>query len=138
MMSPTIALSDGTLMTYIAVVTILIVAVGLLLVFLTYACGWRLSSVWRTYRSWLVMIPIVLVVLVAGRVATIVSVAVAASFAFKEFARATGLNQDRWITGAVYFGIAALAASALVEDPWRHVPGWYGLFMALPVYIVSL
>jgi phosphatidate cytidylyltransferase len=138
MMSPATALSNSTLMTYVAMVTVLIVSIGMLLVFLTYGCGRRLGSVWRTYRSWLVMVPIVLVVLVAGRVATILSVAFAASFAFKEFARATGLNQDRWITGAVYFGIAAVAASALVEDPWRHVPGWYGLFMALPVYIVSL
>jgi phosphatidate cytidylyltransferase len=137
-MSPTIALSDGTVLTYITVVTTLIVAIGVLLVVLTYACGCRLGSVWRTYRSWLVMVPIVLVILVAGRIATILSVAVAALFAFREFARATGLDQDRWITGAVYFGIAAVAASSLVEDPWRHVPGWYGLFMALPVYIVSL
>ena len=137
-MSPVIALSDTTLMTYVAVVTALIVTIGLLLVFLTYACGCRLGSVWSTYRSWLVMVPIVLLVLAAGRVATILSVAVAASFAFREFARATQLDQDRSITNAVYFGIGAVAASALVEDPWRHVPGWYGLFMALPVYIVSL
>jgi phosphatidate cytidylyltransferase len=138
MMSPAIALNDTTLMTYVAVVTALIVAVGLLLVFLTYACGCRLGSVWSTYRSWLVMVPLVLLVLVAGRVATILGVAVAASFAFSEYARATGLNQDRWITRVVYFGIAAVAASALIHDPWRHVPGWYGLFMALPVYIVGL
>jgi phosphatidate cytidylyltransferase len=138
MMSPTIALTDGTVHTYVTVVTTLIVAIGALLVFLTYACGYRLGSVWRTYRSWLVMVPLVLVVLVAGRVATILSVAVAALFAFREFARATKLDHDRWTTGAVYVGILAVAASALVEDPWRHVPGWYGLFMALPVYIVSL
>jgi phosphatidate cytidylyltransferase len=119
-------------------VTALIVAVGLLLVFLTYGCGRRLGSVWRTYRSWLVMVPIVLVVLVAGRVATILAVAAAASFAFKEYARATGLDQDRWTMRVVYFGIAAVAASALMQDPRRHVPGWYGLFMALPVYIVGL
>jgi phosphatidate cytidylyltransferase len=137
-MSPPIALTDGTVLTYIAVVATLIVAIGVLLAVLTYACGCRLGSVWRTYRSWLVMVPIVLVVLVAGRIAIILSVAIAALCAFREFARATGLNQDRWITGAVYVGIAAVAASSLVEDPWRHVPGWYGLFMALPVYIVSL
>ncbi len=137
-MSPTIALSDGTVLTYVTVVTTLMAAIGVLLVVLTYACGCRLTSVWRTYRSWLVMVPIVLVVLVAGRIAIILGVAVAAVFAFREFARATGLDQDRWITGAVYFGIAAVGASSLAEDPWRHVPGWYGLFMALPVYIVSL
>src|SRR5262245_12885254 len=124
MMSPAIALSNSTLMTYVAMVSALIVAIGVLLVFLTYGCGRRLGSVWRTYCSWLVMVPIVLVVLVAGRVATILSVAVAASFAFREFARATGLNRDRWITGAVYIGIAAVGARALVEDPWRHLHGW--------------
>ena len=137
-MSPAMALSDTTLMTYAAVVTAAIVATGILLLFLTYGCGRRLGSVWRTYRSWLVMIPIVLVILVAGRITIIVSVAVAASFAFGEYARATRLNEDRWITSAVYVGIVAVAASALIEDPWRHVHGWYGLFMALPVYIVSL
>lgn len=37
MMSPTIALTDGTVHTYVTVVTTLIVAIGALLVFLTYA-----------------------------------------------------------------------------------------------------
>src|SRR5689334_5324379 len=100
MMSPAIALRDFALITYVAAVTVLIGAAGVLLLSLTYGWGYRLGSVWRTYTSWLVMVPIVLVVLVAGRVATILSVAVAASFAFREYARATGLSQDRWITGA--------------------------------------
>jgi phosphatidate cytidylyltransferase len=138
MMSPTLALADGTVLTYVVLVGTLMLAIGLLLVLLTYAFGIRLDSVWRTYRSWLVMVPIVLAVLVAGRVATILSVAVAAIFAFREFAHATGLCRERWTTAAVYVGIAASAASSLVEDPWRHVHGWYGLFMALPVYVVSL
>ncbi len=84
------------------------------------------------------MVPLVLVVLVAGRVATILSVGALAMFAFREFARATGLDKDSWMTAAVYVGIAAVAATSLVQDPWRHLPGWYGLFMALPVYVVSL
>lgn len=138
MTSPTLALADGTVLTYIVVVATLLVSIGLLLVVLTYAFGVRLGAVWSTYRSWLVMIPIVLAVLVVGRVATILGVAVAATFAFREFARATGLCRDRWITGAVHAGIIAVAISSLVEDPWRHVHGWYGLFMALPVYVVSL
>jgi phosphatidate cytidylyltransferase len=138
MMSPTIALANGTLLTYVALVGTLLACIGLLLLALTYGFGCQLGSVWRTYRSWLVMVPMVLVVLVAGRVATIVSVAVVATFAFREFARATGLDGDSWITGAVYLGIAAVAATSLVQDPWQHVHGWYGLFMALPVYVVSL
>jgi phosphatidate cytidylyltransferase len=133
-----VALADGTILTYVALVSTLLASVGLLLLVLTYVFQCRLGSVWRTYRSWLVIVPLVLVVIVAGRVATILSVAALAMFAFKEFARATGLDKDSGMTAAVYVGIAAVAATSLVQDPWRHLPGWYGLFMALPVYVVSL
>ena len=138
MASPMVALADGTILTYVALVSTLLASIGLLLLVLTYVFQCRLGSVWRTYRSWLVMVPLVLVVLVAGRVATILSVGALAMFAFREFARATGLDKDSWMTAAVYVGIAAVAATSLVQDPWRHLPGWYGLFMALPVYVVSL
>jgi phosphatidate cytidylyltransferase len=138
MMSPAAALANDTLLTYVVVVGMLLAGIGLLLALLTCVFHLRIGSIWRTYRSWLVMVPLVLVVLVAGRVATIVSVAVLAVCAFREFARATGLCRDAWVTGAVYVGIAAVTASSLVEDPWEHVPGWYGLFMALPVYVVCL
>ena len=138
MMSPTVALANATVVTYVILVGTLLTGCGLVLFFLTYAFHWRVGGVWRTYRSWLVMAPIVLAVVVAGRVAIILSIALLAMFAFREFARATGLYRDWWITGAVYVGIGAVAASSLVQDPWLHLPGWYGLFMALPVYIVSL
>jgi phosphatidate cytidylyltransferase len=138
MMSPAAVFANDTFLTYIALVGALLSAVGVLLVLLTGVFHYRITSIWRTYRSWLVMVPMVLVVLVAGRVATIVSVAILAACAFREFARATGLSRDAWMTGAVYVGIAAVTASSLVQDPWQHVPGWYGLFMALPVYVVCL
>jgi len=137
-MSPGAALASDTLLIYVILVGALLIASGLLLLLLTYGLGWQLGSVWRTYQSWLVMVPVVLAVVFAGRVATIVSVALLALFAFREFARASGLYRDRWITSAVYVGIVAVGASSLVPDPWLHLPGWYGLFMALPVYIVSL
>lgn len=138
MTSPMVALADGTILTYVALVSTLLASIGLLLLVLTYVFHCRLGSVWRTYRSWLVMVPLVLLVVVLGRVATILSVAALAMFAFREFARATKLDKDSGITAAVHLGIAAVAASSLAQDPWRHLPGWYGLFMALPVYVVSL
>jgi phosphatidate cytidylyltransferase len=137
-MSPAAALSSDTVIAYLIVVAVLLSGTGLLLIVLTYGFGWPLKSVWRTYCGWLVMVPIVVAVLVAGRAVTIASVALLALLAFREFARATGLHRDWWITGAVYAGIAAVAVSSLVRDPWLRVPGWYGLFMALPVYVVSL
>ena len=66
MMSPTAALTSRTVLTYVVLVGSLLPGIGLLLVLLTYGFGCRLGSVWRTYRSWLVMVPIVLAVLVAG------------------------------------------------------------------------
>ena len=137
-MSPGAAVASDTLLVYVVLVGALLTASGLLLLLLTYGFGWQIGSVWSTYRSWLVMVPVVLAVVFAGRVATIVSVGVLALSAFREFARASGLYRDRWITSAVYLGIVAVGTSSLVPDPWLHLPGWYGLFMALPVYIVSL
>lgn len=137
-MSPTAALESDIFLRYVRLAVIVLGGVGLLLLVLTYGFKREVGGVWRTYRGWLVMVPIVLAVLFAGRAATIVGVALLALFGFKEFARATGLYRDWWMTGAVYVGIAAVAASSLVSDPTTGVPGWYGLFMTLPVYVVSL
>lgn len=137
-MSPALALASDIFLTYVKLAAAVLGGTGLLLLFMTYGLKRQIGGVWRTYRGWLVMVPIVLAVVFAGRKSTIVGVALLALFGFKEFARATGLYRDWWMTGAVYVGITAVAASSLVQDPVLHVPGWYGLFMALPVYIVSL
>ncbi|HUR32811.1 MAG TPA: phosphatidate cytidylyltransferase [Vicinamibacterales bacterium] len=137
-MSPAAALGSGVVLAYVKLSAALLGGTGLLLLVLTHGLHRRLDAVWRTYRGWLVMVPLVLAVVVAGRAATIIGIALLALAGFKEFARATGLYRDWWMTGAVYVGILALAASALVEDPWLHRPGWYGLFMALPVFTISL
>ena len=137
-MTPTAALASDTVLTYIVLVATLLSVSGVVLLVLTHGFHLALGAVWRTYRGWLVMAPVVLTVVFAGRATMIVSVALMALVAFREFARATGLYRDWWITGAVYAGVIAVAVSSLVQDPWLRLPGWYGLFMALPVYIVSL
>jgi phosphatidate cytidylyltransferase len=73
----------------------------------------------------------------AGRIETIIFFTLVALLGFKEFARATGLYRDWVMTGAVYLGIIACGIVTLVTDPWLDVPGWYGLFMALPVYVIA-
>lgn len=44
------------------------------------------------------------------------------------------------MTCAVYAGIAAVCVTCLVRRPGGDdpVPGWYGLFMAVPVYVIAL
>ena len=138
MMSFSAALSDDILLRYVALIVAVLGAAGVVLGILNIAFKRDLDAIWRTYRGWMIMAPLVLAAIVAGREATIVGVAVLALFGFKEYARATGLYRDWWMTGTVYLGILAVTVSSLVPDPRFQVPGWYGLFMTLPVYVISL
>ena len=122
---------------YVIIIGALLLLAGLLLVVLRLS-GKDVSSPLATYRGWLVMIPIVLVTLLLGREATIAGVTLLAAFGFREFARATGLYADWWMTGIVYLAIVALGAVALVTDPRLGQPGWYGFFMALPTFVIAL
>jgi phosphatidate cytidylyltransferase len=137
-MSPSAALASGIFWTYVKIAIALLGGAGVALGILTYGFKREMRGIWRTYLGWLFMVPIILAVVFAGREATIVGITLLALIGFKEFARATGLYDDWWMTGAVYLGIMAVAASSLVDDPLLDRPGWYGIFMTLPVYIVSL
>ena len=55
----------------------------------------------------------------------------------KEYARATGLYRDWTMTSLLYLGVIGCGVTALVTDPFLHVPGWYGLFMTLPAYTIA-
>jgi len=63
-----------------------------------------------------------------------------AIFGFKEFARASGLYRDWWMTGAVYAGIVTVGAASLMPHPHGEEPGagWYGFFVATPVFAIAL
>ena len=72
-----------------------------------------------------------------GRDAAIVFLTVVAILGFREFARATELYHDRIITGTVYLGIIATGVVCWMSNPSDGKPGWYGLFMALPVFVIA-
>ena len=118
----------------------MLAAAGLALALLKWGFRKDVTSLWLTYRSWLVMAPLILGCVFAGRVAVIVFTCLLAGWGLKEFARATGLYGDWWMTGAVYLGIVAVGVTSLVSQPQGEEPGhgWYGLFIALPVYAVAL
>src|SRR5262249_49490856 len=46
---------------------------------------------------------------------------------FREFARATALAEERWLTAGVHIGILAVGVAALVPD--------YDLFITLPLFV---
>ncbi|MBL4848755.1 MAG: phosphatidate cytidylyltransferase [Planctomycetes bacterium] len=121
----------------VAALAVLSVA-GALLGVLTLGFKKPLKGVWKTYRGWLVMVPVVLTTLYLGREAVIVGVTLLSILGFKEFARATGLYEDWWYTIVGYVGILVVGALVLMPDPRQGGHGWYGLFMAVPVYAIGL
>ena len=123
---------------YLGILVLVLGAAGIVLAIFSRVLHRDVQSVWVTYRSWLVMASLLLGAAMLGRVPVIVLIALLASFGFKEYARATGLYQDWWMTGAVYLAMVVAAVIAIVPDPNTGKPGWYGLFMTLPAYAVAL
>ena len=139
-MSPQVALHDPIFLAYVRIVAAVLVAGGVTLGVVQLVTRKPITPIWQTYRAWLVMAPLALAVIFAGRVPFIVGVTLLAIFGFKEFARASGLYRDWWMTGAVYVGIVAVGAASLVRHPRGLEPGtgWYGLFGAIPVFAIAL
>ena len=136
-MSPSTALTDPVFRFYLAFACLLLIGAGGVLAVLRHRFGKDVEHAWRAYLAWLIMVPLLLGVIFLGRAATIVFFTAVALFGFKEFARATGLYQDWFMTGAVYLGIIAAGVLSLMNDPGQGVPGWYGLYMALPVFVIA-
>jgi phosphatidate cytidylyltransferase len=139
-MSPHAALESSIFRAYFLLATGLLITAGLILSFVQWGLKKQIAPIWATYKSWLIMAPLALGFIFAGRVAVIVFFCILAALGFKEFARATGLYRDWWLTGAVYLGIIAVGATSLLPQPqgMESGDGWYGLFIALPVYAVAL
>jgi phosphatidate cytidylyltransferase len=136
-MSPHAALGSPVFLFYLAVAVGLLLVAGAILFILRRPLGPAAEHAWRSYLGWLILIPLGMGALFLGRGATITFFTIIAVFGFKEFARATGLYADWWMTGSVYLGIIATGLASLVPDPYEDRPGWYGLFMAMPVYAVA-
>ncbi len=130
------AMHSQIFLTYLTIVGGLLIFAGSVLGIL-YLVGKDVSGPARTYRGWIMMIPIVLGTIFLGREATIIGVVLLAIIGFKEFARATGLYEDWWMTGTVYLAIAILGIVSFIPDPRLDQQGWYGFFMALPVFVIA-
>ena len=122
-MSPQRALHDPIFLAYVRIVFVSLFVGGIALGVLHLGFRKNLGSIWSTYRSWLVMAPVGLAAVFAGRVPTIVGVTLLAVFGFKEFARASGLYRDWWTTGAVYTGIVTVGIASLMRQPHGLEPG---------------
>ncbi len=88
------------------------------------------SELWARYFSWLWLVPLILLPVLLGRLATIAAFGILSLFCYREFARATGFFRERLLSAVVVFGIVLLTAAAADH--------WYNFFMALPSLVVSL
>jgi phosphatidate cytidylyltransferase len=140
MISPQTALHDPVFRAYLLIVPVSLAFGGVTLGFIQWGLRRELGPIWKTYRSWLVMALIGLLVICAGRVPVIVGVTLLSIFGFKEFARASGLDRDWWMTSAVYAGIVAVGIASLMSHPRGEEPGagWYGFFMTVPIFVIAL
>src|SRR5262249_25720122 len=134
------ALHDPVFRLYAELAGAVLLFAGVVLALMRWVLRKNVTSIWKTYCSWLIMAPLVLGLVWAGRTATIIGFTVVAIFGFKEFARATGLYRDWWMTATVYLGILAVGAVSFIPQPHHDEPGagWYGMFVALPAFAIPL
>jgi phosphatidate cytidylyltransferase len=137
-MRPTTALQSPVFLFYLVVAASLLVFGGVVLAMLKWGLRKKVGHAWTAYGGWLFIVPLLLLVFFLGREVAIVFVTLVAVLGFHEFARATGLYRDSIITWTVYLGIGTTGVVCLMTDPTDGQPGWYGLFMALPVFVVAL
>lgn len=92
-------------------------------------------ELWLRWGSWVVIAGVFLGALALGRAVRIALVGAVSFAAFREYARAVGLWLDRGFQAVVDIFIVLIFAC--VWWPYADAspePGWYGLFMAMPVY----
>jgi phosphatidate cytidylyltransferase len=136
-MSPRMALESEIFRAYLAIVIGLLLLGGATLAVLRWIAKRNVHHAWQAFQGWLLMAPAVLAALFLGRVAGILFIIALATCGFWEYARATDLARDRAISGVVFVGILGMGGIALAIDPFLGLPGWYGMFMTLPVYVIA-
>ncbi|HYH10552.1 MAG TPA: phosphatidate cytidylyltransferase [Thermoanaerobaculia bacterium] len=131
------ALENPVFRGYLFVLAGILAVAGALIALLRFVFRKNVDHAWKAYRGWLIMIPITFAALYFGRETTILFFTLLALAAFTEFARATGLYRDWGMTGVALVGIAAVGVVSFMNEPDSTTKGWYGMLMALPVYVVA-
>jgi phosphatidate cytidylyltransferase len=88
------------------------------------------KELWDRYRSWIWLVLLILIPILAGAFWTIVAVATLSFLCYREYARITGLFRERTISFIVVIGILFLT--------FAELDNWYRLFVALFPLTVAL
>jgi phosphatidate cytidylyltransferase len=137
-MSPHAALHSEVFHAYLLIVGGMLLAGAVVLACLTWVVRRDVRDVWTNCRSWLLISLVVLACIAAGREATTIGVTAMSLAAFREFARATGILQDRWLTRSAYLGILCGGVCAWAPDLLGTRVDWHHRFLALPAFVAGL
>jgi phosphatidate cytidylyltransferase len=88
----------------------------------------RLRAAWEPLRTWLFILPAILLPLWLGPLGWAVFVTIVSVFGFKEFARTSGLYAERAFVLVVYAAIVAINGAAYLRND--------GIFLVLPLWTV--
>jgi phosphatidate cytidylyltransferase len=88
------------------------------------------KELWDRYRSWIWLVLLMLIPILAGAFWTILAVATLSFLCYREYARITGLFRERTISLIVVIGILFLT--------FAELDNWYRLFVALFPLTVAL
>jgi phosphatidate cytidylyltransferase len=88
-------------------------------------------ELWLRTFAWAVMVPAIAIPVLIGPAWTILAVLALSLLCYQEFARATGLFRERFLSFVVVCAILAIA--------WSAFDVWYGFFVALfPLGVVAI
>jgi phosphatidate cytidylyltransferase len=117
-------------------VVAVVVAVFLLIPVIVAFLAWRgylgettQGEIWRRYRSWLIIAPLMLAPILAGAFWTILGILFLSLACCREFGRATGLFREQMVCLVVIAGIVFVFFAVLDH--------WYSLFQALAPLTVA-
>src|SRR5436309_6355375 len=99
-MSPDLALHSPVFRFYLALACGLLALGGAVLAVLQWGLRKDVGHAWQAYGGWLLIVPVLLLVYFLGREAVVGFLTLLAALGFREFARATGLCDDRLLAGA--------------------------------------
>jgi phosphatidate cytidylyltransferase len=88
------------------------------------------AELFRRYRSWLVIIPLLLIPTMLGAFWVIIGIGLLGLLCYREYARATGLFREKMLSLTLVVGIIALTLAGL--------DNWYRLFVALTPLTIAL
>ncbi len=87
-------------------------------------------ELWLRFGSWLILLPLMIGPVLAGRAYTIGAVTLLGILCLREFSRATGLFRQKLMEATALAGLLAVNFAALDH--------WYGFFVALPSLTIAL